>query len=569
MQAADRPCLQITIFALAALLVIRVLAILLNPTELYADEAQYWRWSRTFEWGYYSKPPMIAWVIGLSTAVFGSAEWGVRLLAPLLHTIAALALFGLGRAIYDARVGMLAALYYALMPGVTVSASIISTDGVLLPFWCIGLYLLWQLRAGQAGWPGALALGAAMGAGLLSKYAMIYFFIGLALTTVFDGPTRRAVLAPKGIAALALAALIVAPHFIWNATTGFQTVSHTVDNANLGGELFNFDHLLDFLTDQMGVFGPIGFLALVVGLIVFVLARRGEGRDGRDLWLIAFIVPVIVIIAGQSVLSRAHANWAATAYPAASVLIAAWLVRAAPRAWLWIAIAGLTALGFVFAPDLAPLLKLVLGGGFVAAILGIGAVSRWRPAGLIWAAIGLHGLVAALFLALPLTPPGLSADLGVDNALKRVRGWEATAERVLAEAEAIEASAILTDEREVWHALDYYMRERTHPPLIAWRENPGPKSFAEAVPMSDAIDETVLVVSHRPTVRPRMRDDFAAFEFAGEIEIGLGRRANGCLIVRRFVLYRASGYGEQTRDAAWEERYRGLSERPNPPCPEG
>ena len=46
-----------------ALTALRLAALFATPLELYPDEAQYWLWSRTLDWGYYSKPPMIAWLI--------------------------------------------------------------------------------------------------------------------------------------------------------------------------------------------------------------------------------------------------------------------------------------------------------------------------------------------------------------------------------------------------------------------------------------------------------------------------------------------------------------------------
>lgn len=559
--------LHITLYALLALLAARLAAILLTGVELYADEAQYWRWSRSFDWGYYSKPPMIAWVIGAVTSVFGNDEWAIRLPAPILHTGAALALFALGRDMYGARVGMLAALGYALMPGVTISASVISTDGVLLPFWATGLWLAWRLRDAKAGWTSAVALGVCIGAGLLSKYAMMYFLIGLALTAGFDAPTRRALLSPKGLAALAVGAAVFAPHMIWNAANDFKTVGHTVDNANLGGELLNPENLGKFLGDQMGVFGPVAFLALLGGLLAFVIRPKGGERDRRDLWLLAFIVPVIVIIAGQSVLSRAHANWAATAYPAASVLISAWLVRAEPNRAMWLVIAAVTAAAFLLAPDISILLKTIMAAMFGGGVLLAGLAAKWRPSGLLWTSIGLNGVVA-LFLVIALAAPaGLATALGLDNAFKRVRGWEQSAEAIAAAAREMDASAILVDEREVWHGLDYYLRDTEHPPLLAWRRNASPKSFSEQRPLDDTLDDNVLVASFRPTNRPRMRGDFAVFEHVGAVEVDLGERSNGCEITRRFELYRASDFDEQARDQEWEDRYRGLSERPPPPCP--
>jgi len=552
---------------LLALLALRVGAILLTEIDLYADEAQYWRWSRDLAWGYYSKPPMIAWVIRAATELFGNGEWAVRLAAPVLHTIAAGALYCTGRAMFDARVGFLAALLYAFMPGVILSATILSTDGVLLPFWCLALLLFWRLREAQAGWWGALGLGIMLGGGFLAKYAMVYFAIGMALSALFDANSRRALASPKGLAALAMAGAIFAPHLAWNALHGFETVSHTVDNANLEGELFHPGHLVTFLLDQMGVFGPISFLALIIGLVHTLRMRDGAARQPM-VWLLAFTLPVLVIIAVQSVLSRAHANWAATAYPAASIRVAAWMTRLSPSVRTWVLIAAISGLAMLTPADLSLWFRLAVGTGLVLAILGIGRAFAWQPVGLVWSSVGLHAIIAAAMLAIVSAPSGVATALGLDNGLKRVRAWEETAEQVARAGADIDASAILVDEREIWHGLDYYGRNTLPAPLIAWRRNPGIKSFSERAPLTDAIDNRVLVASVRPNLRPRIRADFEHFERIGEIEIRLGMRTNGCAILRRFVLYHASGHTPQPRTRRWEQRFNGLEEAPPPPCPE-
>ena len=223
----------ITAIVLVVLLTLRTAGILLTPLNLGPDEAQYWRWGQTFEWGYYSKPPMIAWMIGALTGLFGDYEWAARIASPFLHTASAAFLFLLGRKMFSAQVGMFAALGYALMPGVILSSGIISTDGILLPFFSAGLFCFWMLRDG-GNWRYALGLGVALGIGFLSKYAMIYFAIGIALTILIDAPTRKAMLTRNGLVVLGVFALIFAPHMVWNANNGFQTVSHTADNANWG-----------------------------------------------------------------------------------------------------------------------------------------------------------------------------------------------------------------------------------------------------------------------------------------------------------------------------------------------
>ena len=59
---------------------VRVLVMQASGAGLHVDEAQYWWWSTELAWGYYSKPPMIAALIHLSTTLFGDGVVGVRAL---------------------------------------------------------------------------------------------------------------------------------------------------------------------------------------------------------------------------------------------------------------------------------------------------------------------------------------------------------------------------------------------------------------------------------------------------------------------------------------------------------
>src|SRR5262245_24447064 len=47
------------------------------PLDLAPDEAHYWDWSRRLDWSYYSKGPLVAWLIRGSCELFGG--WSVQL----------------------------------------------------------------------------------------------------------------------------------------------------------------------------------------------------------------------------------------------------------------------------------------------------------------------------------------------------------------------------------------------------------------------------------------------------------------------------------------------------------
>lgn len=306
----------------------RILVLVASPIRLIFDEAQYWSWAQEFAFGYFSKPPVIAWTIAGTTAVCGDGEACVRLSAPLFHGGTALIIYALARHLYSGRIGFWAATMYILLPGVSLSAVIISTDVFLLFFWALALLSL--SKAEQSGrWFWWVMFGAAFGLGLMSKYAMMFFVLGLVTDNLWRLRSKPLWRQLKFWAALAIAVLIYAPNLWWNWVNGFPSYRHTSDNVNLSGELFNLLKMLEFLGGQLGVFGPILFIALVGLAISRVLKPEGRGAlDDRQRFLFAYSLPIIVLITTEAFVSRAHANWAATAYIAATVLVAGELFRA-------------------------------------------------------------------------------------------------------------------------------------------------------------------------------------------------------------------------------------------------
>ncbi|MBF0517508.1 MAG: hypothetical protein HQK97_10415, partial [Nitrospirae bacterium] len=67
--------------ALTVLSLFRVCYILWGPLDLSPDEALYWDCTRRPELSYYTKGPLIVYLMLLSTHVFGTTVFGVRVLA--------------------------------------------------------------------------------------------------------------------------------------------------------------------------------------------------------------------------------------------------------------------------------------------------------------------------------------------------------------------------------------------------------------------------------------------------------------------------------------------------------
>ena len=154
----------------------RIISLFFSPIELSVDEAQYWHWSRNLEWGYYTKPPIIAWIIAVSTSVFGQEEWAVRLFSPVIHFLISIFLWIASNSFFGSKSGRVAALIWIFTPIASLGSFIISTDTPLLLFWSLALIFLMKLIKTRT-LSYSIAIGITLGLGFLSKYAALYFLI--------------------------------------------------------------------------------------------------------------------------------------------------------------------------------------------------------------------------------------------------------------------------------------------------------------------------------------------------------------------------------------------------------
>ncbi len=462
---SDRTTFRLVLGLAAGITVLRLAALAIGDLPLYLDEAQYWFWAQTPAFGYFSKPPLIAWAIGATTAVCGDGAACVKAASPLAYGVATVFAYLLGRNLFGARAGVLAALGFATLPGVTFSGLIISTDSPLLLFWTAALWAFERGLAtgGRRYW---LWLGLFLGLGLLAKYAMIYFAAPAMVVAALQPKGRR----PWGglLLAGAVGVLILSPNLIWNALSGFETFRHTAANASVGAKIGNIGGVVSFLGDQVAILGPAAALAL---LAVFWQPRRLFADPGRRM-LAWFSLPVLALLIVQAFLSRAHGNWAAVAFPALIVLI----------------------MGAVDGFGMRRLGQAVLAiDGAILAVMLVGVA---------WGGVPFMTLAAK-------TDP-----------FRWVRGWDRLAAAVEAKRAGDTPRAVIVTDRGATAELIYHLRD-SDALVRRWSEdqdNPADQ-FAMVLDLDDAKGCDTVVVSRAATLPPALAARFSALEGPEKVEM--------------------------------------------------
>ncbi|NDF63495.1 MAG: hypothetical protein EB136_11450, partial [Synechococcaceae bacterium WBB_3_034] len=329
---------------LAALWLLRVLLLMLladRGVGLHVDEAQYWWWSRDLQWGYFSKPPGIAALISLSTALFGDSVTAIRALPALCWMVAAWALWALGCAMQSPRAGGWAALLLCTSVASNWLGMVATTDAWLMMFWALAMLATWYAQTApidapplrrRAGW--ALA-GTLLGVATLGKYtaaALAASWVWLLWRgrtppqaspagPVMAGPTPRPPSLRDLLIAGTAAVLIVTPHLLWNLLNDWPTLRHTAEITLQGGAappgegprtwVDRSSSLAEFFAGQWLLAGPA--LASVLVWMLRPSQRATATSPWADLrvrWASSFSIPLLMVGLAQALHAKAQVNWA-------------------------------------------------------------------------------------------------------------------------------------------------------------------------------------------------------------------------------------------------------------------
>jgi len=280
--------------------------------ELSNTEVYYWTFARHLQWNYFDHPPMVAWLIRLTTLnLLVHQEFFVRLGAIIASAICTWLIFKIGIKIKNEQTGWFAALLYTASIYSSIAAgAFILPDSPQMVFWLAGFLTLLRISQYQAEDSKMIFLwclfGLMTGLCIMCKVHGFFLWLGMILYALLF---NRSWFTHRGIyLSTALTLLITSPIIIWNVQNHFASyVFHSsrisLLNASPGLWLFIKQLLATIL-----ITNPFNFFLICFSLFLAFKSRLPVLK--KDLRLILCCsLPLIAILLFISLFRETYAHW--------------------------------------------------------------------------------------------------------------------------------------------------------------------------------------------------------------------------------------------------------------------
>jgi 4-amino-4-deoxy-L-arabinose transferase-like glycosyltransferase len=277
MQTTAKPRFDLGILIFLAVIFIALHIATSSAYGFHRDELATLNDAQHMSWGFVAYPPLTPAIGRLALMLFGVSTLGARVV-PILALALVVVISGLMAQELGGsrRAQILTALAVAVIPIVTIQTCVlqyVSFDylwGVLLTYFVIRL-----LNTDNAHW--WIAIGAAIGLGMMTKYTMAFFVAGLVgallVTGIFQKSARRYLLSPWLWAGAAISVLIFLPNLIWQIQHHFISLDflrhiHTRDVGQ--------GRARDFVPAQLYVCVSVGLCPLAFMGLWFYFKHRAQ-----------------------------------------------------------------------------------------------------------------------------------------------------------------------------------------------------------------------------------------------------------------------------------------------------
>jgi len=287
-------------------------------TELIYDEAYYWYYAQNLDWGYFDHPPMVAFLIKLSSFLF-DGELGVRFMSCVLSVGTYLILWEL---IDNPKKKDYVIHFFLLLFSMTLMNAygfLTLPDTPLLFFTALFLLLYKRFLNNPTIWI-SIFMGVVMAALMYSKYHAVLVILFVFLSNLKLIKDRNAWLA------VAVALVCYSPHFLWLYQNDFVSIKyHLYERPNQAYSFTKFT--LGYFVNLVAIFGLLFYwvylsliktkstnkftkalLYLTYGVVIFFFISSFNRRVQTQ-WVIIISIPTAILAFNHLIENANSRKW--------------------------------------------------------------------------------------------------------------------------------------------------------------------------------------------------------------------------------------------------------------------
>jgi len=280
----------VLLFALAKLLVHLLTA---SNYGFQRDAYLYLAQSQHLDWGFFSTPPLTAFITRLHTYIWGDSLLAVRLLPAL---VGAISIYLVGWLIKELKGGPMAQLIglsaYFLSPAFLRPAALLQPTIFNHLFWLLAAIVVFRMIRRQD--PRLILwMIPVLGLGWMAKYSIIFYGFAL-LCALIISRQRKLLWSPYLLLALVGGLLVILPNLIWQYQHNWPVISHMseLQETQLGNVLIK-----DFLFAQLFMHLPA--LPVWLGGLIWLIFKRKHREFRIFAWAFVLTLVLIILLKGK------------------------------------------------------------------------------------------------------------------------------------------------------------------------------------------------------------------------------------------------------------------------------
>lgn len=294
----------------------------IGKVGLTVDEAHYWVYTKFLSLSYFDHPPLIAYIIKISTMIFGNTEFAVRFPAVIIFFIASWIFYICAKKLYDEKTAFIGVILLNVLPVFSFLGSVVSIpDSPLALFWILAFLIfikiiqtdnknLWYL------------LGVITGFALLSKYNAVMIPVSVVCFLILSKKHRFWFKEKEPYIAILIAFLMFLPVIFWNIENNWASFGFQLRHG-FGSGLPKFSLLFfgQALAGQAGYLSPPIFLVFMAAAYLCV-KEAFKKKNQTALLIICFSLPTLILFNAVATFNEILPHWPAMGYLTLAIYVA-------------------------------------------------------------------------------------------------------------------------------------------------------------------------------------------------------------------------------------------------------